>query len=70
MPLTESPLRQALRELDSTECFCGTAKRKGNKSLPGRLQRDLYKHVSDGYVEVWQDATDWLKHHRLFPEAK
>ena len=58
----------ALQELDGTVCYCGARKSKGKSfcarcffSLPKKMQGDLYKHISDGYAEIWDEARDFLR---------
>lgn len=63
-----SLVQEALKELDSTICYCGAEKPKGRSfcrrcyfSLSPQMQRDLYKHISDGYAEIWDSARDFLR---------
>jgi len=63
-----SLVQEALKELDGTVCYCGAAKAKGKSfcnrcyfSLPPKLQRALYKHISEGYAEIWDEARDFLR---------
>lgn len=61
-------LRQsALDALLSSECLCGSPKVKNQSfcracyfALPGKLRQDLYKPLSDGYAEVWDEAKTYL----------
>lgn len=68
MSLPLSLLAQALKELDGEVCYCGAEKKKGRSfcsrcyfSLPKRLQSALYKHISEGYAEVYDEAKDFLR---------
>lgn len=68
MPLPLSLVAQALKELDSTVCYCGNEKLKGSSfckrcyfSLPKKTQGELWKRVSDGYAEVYDEAKDFLR---------
>lgn len=68
MPLPLSLVAQALQDLDSTTCYCGNEKGKGKSfckrcyfSLPKKIQHDLYKHISEGYAEVYDEAKDFLR---------
>lgn len=63
-----SLIQQALQELDGTVCYCGAEKKKGQSfckrcyfSLPKNMQRDLYKHISEGYAEIYDSAKDFLR---------
>lgn len=66
--ITESLVATALRELDSTTCACGGQKRRGNSfcltcyyALPQELRQRLYKALSDGYAQAYDEAKDWLR---------
>ena len=68
MPLSESPEKQAIRELGSKVCFCGKEKFPRRSfcascyfDLPANLRADLYKTFSEGYAEVYSEAKDYLK---------
>lgn len=68
MPLTESLVDIALRELDSTTCVCGATKRRRNSfcskcfyRLPRGLRNRLYRTVAEGYAEIYDEAKDYLK---------
>lgn len=63
-------LRQiAVESLASTECpNCHGTKNREQPfcsrcyfSLPKSKQFALYKTLSDGYVEAWDEAREWLK---------
>ncbi len=60
--------QQALKDLDGTTCYCGAEKPKGHAfcrpcyfSLPPRLRQDLYKGISAGYAEAYDEAKDFLR---------
>lgn len=63
-------LRQiAVDSLASTECpNCHGVKREKQSfcsrcyfTLPKPMQFALYKMLSDGYVDAWDEAREWLK---------
>jgi len=68
MALTESLNQIAVRELADPFCFCGASK-EPNKSfcrrcfflLPAKLQRGLYKMLSEGYAQNYDSCKDWLR---------
>ena len=69
-PLSESLNSQAIRELAETRCpnNCGNSKKRGHSfcgpcffALPAQMQHDLYKTVSEGYGQIYDEAKQWLK---------
>lgn len=63
-----SLVQQALAELHATRCYCGAGKSSGKSfcgkcyySLPKQTQRDLYKHINEGYANIYDDAKEWLR---------
>ena len=63
-------LRDIARDsLDSTECpHCHNSKESGQSfcrrcyfALPKNLRMALYKTFSEGYVDHWDEAREWLK---------
>lgn len=55
-------------ELISDECACGRPKKPGYsfcyrcyRSLPGDMQRDLYKRIGEGYEVAYEAAVKWLE---------
>lgn len=57
-----------LEELKSDECRCGAWKRERNtfcyvcyKSLPGDIQKGLYKPIGDGYEEAREEAEKFFQ---------
>ena len=68
MALSESLVDIALRELGSNVCICGAEKRPQQSfcrpcyfALPRRMQSELYKPMSEGYAEIYDEAKDYLK---------
>lgn len=68
MPLSESLIQIAIRELNALFCFCGGQKeptrsfcRRCYFLLPNKLRRGLYKTLSDGYAEHYDACKDWLR---------
>lgn len=67
--MTESPMRQAAREMQETTCpHCkGTKKERRSfcykdwHKLPKPLQQALYKGFNDGYVEAYFEAKEYLQ---------
>ncbi|QNI34500.1 hypothetical protein H7849_11755 [Alloacidobacterium dinghuense] len=62
---------EAWDQLFSTQCECGSTKVKKQSfcrrcyfSLPRELQQALYRSFSEGYVEAWSEARDYLKEER------
>jgi len=60
--------KQALEELDGKTCYCGAEKKAGQSfcsrcyfSLPKETQRALYRHISEGYAGIYDEAKDWLR---------
>ena len=65
--MTNSDIQFYLKELQSEECFCGRDKQKGwsfcyrcYSWLPREMQRDLHRHIADGYGEAYDGAVVWL----------
>lgn len=55
-------------DLFSEVCICGQKKQKRQSfcrscyfELPQNLRMNLYKSMSDGYAEVYDEAKDYLK---------
>ena len=69
MPLTKSLIQIALDNLESTVCpSCGNLKPKRKSfcgpcywKLPKPTRIALYKPMSEGYAEIYDEALDWLK---------
>ena len=68
MALSESLAAIAVRELDSTTCFCGQPKSRGQSfckrdywRLPVGLRVKLSRTFSEGYAEHYDEAKDWLR---------
>lgn len=66
--MTNDDMQFYLTELQSEECMCGKGKQKGKSfcyhcysSLPREMQRDLYRHIADGYGEAYDKAVVWLE---------
>lgn len=66
--MAESLKDQAFREMQSEVCLCGTRKQQGRSFcypcfnlLPGNLKRNLWRSLSDGYAEYWDEACTFLK---------
>lgn len=58
---------EIIRELQDTKCRCGARKsamqtfcRACYFALSPKLRRDLYKHVSEGYCDVYREAAGIL----------
>jgi hypothetical protein len=67
--MTESLVQTAIRELGLEQCICGAHKERRQSfckrcyfALPQKLRSDLYKPLSDGYAEIYDEAKDWLQH--------
>jgi hypothetical protein len=68
MALTKSLIQIALDDLQSVVCFCG-AKKAAKQSfcracyfaLPASLRSQLYKHISDGYAEIYDEAKTFIQ---------
>jgi hypothetical protein len=68
MPLSESLVDIAWRELFSAVCVCGAAKKPHQSfcrecyfALPKGLRNRLYLSMSEGYAEIYDEAKDFLK---------
>ena len=68
MPLSESLVDVAWKELASDICVCGGRKvpkqsffRACYFSLPKELRLDLYKPMSEGYAEIYDQAKTYLR---------
>jgi len=66
--MKNSDMQFYIKELRSNECFCGRPKKPGKsfcflcyKSLPRDMQRDLWRHIGDGYGDVYDRAVKWLE---------
>jgi len=68
-PLSISLTKQATDALDSASCcFCSKSKGKGKAfcskcyyRLPEGLRKSLWKGFSEGYVDAWDEAKEWLR---------
>lgn len=61
-------LKFYINVLESEECQCGKWKRVKMafcyscfKSLPGAMQRDLYRRLGDGFAENYEESAAWLR---------
>ena len=66
--MKNSEVQFYLKELKSEECACGEPKKKGKSfcyrcysSLPGEMQKDLYKSIWEGYPAAYDKALAWLE---------
>jgi hypothetical protein len=66
--LAESLEQIAIRELASDRCVCGEEKVKNQSfcrkcyfTLPKQLRFELYKPISDGYAEIYDQAKQYLQ---------
>lgn len=64
----ESLAQEALRELRSDRCVCRRAKKPKESfcsgcyfALPPAMRKTLYRMMSEGYAEHWDEARDWLR---------
>jgi predicted amidophosphoribosyltransferase len=73
MALSESPQRQALRELGESVCAACQSAKKPKQSfcprcyytLPEEMRTALYRRFGSGYESAYDDAKDWLRQEKL-----
>ncbi len=63
-----SVVRDLVRELASTTCFCGKSKGSGKTfcnhcffSLPKDVRRHLYRRIGSGYEQAYAKSVRFLK---------
>lgn len=66
--LTPSLKQEAIRSLNGLVCVCGAKKKHAQSfcrecyfSLPTEYRTALYRPFSQGYVEAWDAARDYLR---------
>jgi hypothetical protein len=70
--LSDSPQRQAIKELGSDICAACSGSKKPRqsfcyscyKSLPATMQQSLWARFGSGYEENYHEAKDWLMQER------